>query len=55
MTYCCEHCGFLFARFGAVEKCPVCEQPDIRPATAEEDARFSQQLEGKALPKGERT
>lgn len=54
MTYCCERCGFLFIRFGPVQRCPSCEQPDIRTATSEEAVRLHQQLEGSPLPKGER-
>lgn len=53
MIYCCEHCGFLFARFGPVQECPACEQPDIRAATDGEKELFRQQLEGNPLPKGE--
>ena len=54
VTYRCEHCGFLFIRFGPVGGCPSCEQPGIRAATPGEAARFHQQLEGKPIPEGER-
>lgn len=53
MVYYCERCGFLFHRYGAVQKCPACEDQNIRLATPAEGARFNQQLEGKPLPKGE--
>lgn len=53
MVYCCKHCGFLFHRYGSVQICPACEQPDIRPATEEESKGFYEQLKGATLPKGE--
>lgn len=53
MIYCCKHCGFLFHRYGAVQKCPACESLDIRPATEEEAEQFYQKLGGAPLPKGE--
>lgn len=53
MVYYCEQCGFLFHRYGAVQGCPACEHPDIRPATEEENKRFYEQLEGTPLPEGE--
>lgn len=40
MTYCCEDCGFLFRRVGAVEACPFCESKRFRTATAEEAERL---------------
>jgi len=40
MIYCCDHCGFLFARRGEVLECPSCEGKRIRPATREEAERL---------------
>lgn len=54
MVYYCKQCGFLFRRYGSVQRCPACERLDIRPATEEERTRFDQQMEGEPLPKGER-
>lgn len=36
MTYCCDHCGFLFSRIGAVSECPMCEDKHFRAATPQE-------------------
>lgn len=55
MVYCCQQCGFLFHRYGSVQKCPACEHLDIRPATREEAERLHQLPEGTPLPKGEQT
>lgn len=38
--YCCDDCGFLFVRTGAVEQCPSCEGYRFRPATQEENDRL---------------
>ena len=43
-TYCCESCKFLFVRAGAVEKCPLCESYNVRPATEEEAETLQEQL-----------
>ena len=44
MIYCCEDCGFLFRRIGAVEECPSCEGGRFRLATAEEAKRLQDLL-----------
>lgn len=56
MTYCCEDCGFLFRRIGAVEECPFCEGSRFRPATAEEEKRLQALLNKETeMRKGETT
>ena len=40
MIYCCEDCGFLFRRIGAVEECPFCEGKRFRTATKAEATRL---------------
>lgn len=45
MTYCCQDCGFLFRRIGAVDACPSCESGRIRPATPEEEQRLQALLQ----------
>lgn len=44
MMYCCEDCGFLFRRIGAVEECPFCEGSRFRSATVEEAERLQAML-----------
>lgn len=44
MIYCCEDCGFLFQRIGAVEACPFCEGPRFSAATEEEAERLQSLL-----------
>lgn len=50
MVYICNHCGFLFHRYGSVQMCPACECLDIRPATEEETKRFYQWMESEPPP-----
>lgn len=44
MNYCCDSCGFLFFRRGAVQTCPSCESDRIRPATEAEAERLQELL-----------
>ena len=56
MTYCCEDCGFLFRRVGAVKECPSCEGSRFRPATEEERKRLEAFLNKETqIRKGEAT
>ena len=56
MIYCCEDCGFLFFRIGAVEECPFCEGTHFRPATEEETKRLQVLLNKEPeMRKGETT
>jgi len=42
MIYCCEikECGFLFKRYGLVDKCPDCGSPKIRHADKQEQTEY---------------
>lgn len=44
MIYICRSCDFIFYRIGEISACPMCDSPQLHPATEAEQEKLKQPI-----------